>query len=218
MFPKSRFSKRNFGDSAGSTKLDRPPVQTVLIGVRKFDDPRVPIRGSRAPILKQHLVRCSASRQKHGFSESKKPLRVVIFISLTEAPLPDPSPTPPRPHPTPRKGPETDPKRSQTEPNGAETEPNGAEMDRNQVFRGGTGRGFVGVGGVGACKGKRSHYLRVCIFGMPCEGLRLANIEPFARSSPIEEMEAVLAALDKQGETLSVPLERDWRYYPLTKK
>ena len=28
-------------------------------------------------------------------------------------------------------------------------------MDRNQAFRGGTGGGFVGVGGVGSCKGKR---------------------------------------------------------------
>ena len=28
-------------------------------------------------------------------------------------------------------------------------------MDRNQAFRGGTGGGFVGVGGVGGCKGKR---------------------------------------------------------------
>ena len=67
---------------------------------------------------------------------------IVIFFSLTEAPLPDPT-----------QHPETDPKRTQnrpeTEPNGAETEPNGAEMDRNQAFRGGTGRGFVGVGGGG---------------------------------------------------------------------
>ena len=51
--------------------------------------------------------------------------RVVIFFSLTEAPLPDPTQTPPN-------RPETDPKR---------TEPNGAEMDRNQAFRGGTGGG-----------------------------------------------------------------------------
>ena len=40
-------------------------------------------------------------------------------------------------------------------------EPNGAEMDRNQAFRGGTGGGFVGVGGWGGCKGKRNHYSTV---------------------------------------------------------
>ena len=74
---------------------------------------------------------------------------LVIFFSLTEAPLPDPIPTPPNTLKRTRNGPETEPKRSQTEPNGAETEPNGAEMDPNQAFRGGTGGGFVGVGGVG---------------------------------------------------------------------
>ena len=31
---------------------------------------------------------------------------------------------------------------------------NGAELDRNQAFWGGTGRGFVGMGGGGGCKGK----------------------------------------------------------------
>ena len=65
----------------------------------------------------------------------------------------------PRPQPDPTQHPEKEPKRTrnrgETEPNGAETEPNGAEMDRNQAFRGGTGGGFVGVGGVGGCKGKR---------------------------------------------------------------
>ena len=80
---------------------------------------------------------------------------IVIFFSLTEAPLPNPTPTPPNLPKRTRNGAETDPKRSQTEPNGAETEPNGAEMDRNQAFRAGTGGGFVGVGGVGGCKGKR---------------------------------------------------------------
>ena len=66
---------------------------------------------------------------------------VVIFISLTEAPLTDPTTTPPN-------TPETDPKRTrnrpETEPNGAEqsrTEPNGAEMDRNQALSGGTAGG-----------------------------------------------------------------------------
>ena len=67
--------------------------------------------------------------------------------------------TSPRPHPDPTQHAETDPKRTQnrpeTEPNGAETEPNGAEMDRNQAFRGGTGGGFVGVGGWGVVREKR---------------------------------------------------------------
>ena len=83
---------------------------------------------------------------------------VVIFFSLTEAPLPDPTPTPPNTPKRTRNGPETDPKRSQTEPNGAETEPNGAEMDRNQAFRGGTGGGFVGVGGWGVVREKENHH------------------------------------------------------------
>ena len=74
-------------------------------------------------------------------------LIIVIFFSLTEAPLPDPTPTPPNTPKRTRNRPKTDSKRSQTEPNGAETEPNGAEMDRNQALRGGTGGGFVGVGG-----------------------------------------------------------------------
>ena len=88
-------------------------------------------------------------------------ITLVIFFSLTEAPLPDPTPTPPNTPKRTRNGPKTDPKRSQSEPNGAETEPNGAEMDRNQAFRGGTGGGFVGVGWWGGCKGKRIslHYL-----------------------------------------------------------
>ena len=55
----------------------------------------------------------------------------MIFFSLTEAPLPDPTPTPPNTPKRTRNGPETDPKQSQTEPNGAETEPNGAETEPN---------------------------------------------------------------------------------------
>ena len=76
-------------------------------------------------------------------------------FSLTEAPLPHPNPTPPNTLKRSRTGLEAEPRRSQTEPNGAETEPKGAEMDRNQVFWGGTGGGFVGVGGWGGCKEKR---------------------------------------------------------------
>ena len=81
---------------------------------------------------------------------------LVIFFSLTEAPLTDPTPTPPN-------TPETDPKRTrnrpETEPNGAErsqTEPNGAEMDRNEALLGGTDGGVCrDWGGGGGCKGKR---------------------------------------------------------------
>ena len=35
-------------------------------------------------------------------------------------------------------------------------------MDRNQAFRGGTGGGFVGVGGWGGCKGKRKSLPSSC--------------------------------------------------------
>ena len=74
---------------------------------------------------------------------------VVIFFSLTEAPLPDPTPTPPQPHPT-------DPKRTRNRPGGgAKRTRNGAETDRNQAFWGGTAGVFVGMEGRGVCKGKR---------------------------------------------------------------
>ena len=76
----------------------------------------------------------------------------MIFFSLTEAPLPDSTPTP-------TQHPETDPKRTrnaaETEPKRSQTEPNGAETDRNGAER--TGWGFVGMGGGGGCKGKRNH-------------------------------------------------------------
>ena len=51
----------------------------------------------------------------------------------------------------------TDPKRSQTEPNGTETEPKRSRNGPKSSFSPGwDGRGgFVGVGGVGGCKGKR---------------------------------------------------------------
>ena len=76
-------------------------------------------------------------------------LNVVIFFSLTEAPLPDPAPTPPNTPKWTRNGAETEPKQSQTEPNGAETEPNGAETDRNRALSGGTAGGGVCRGGGG---------------------------------------------------------------------
>ena len=73
-----------------------------------------------------------------GFLMLRNDKRLVIFFSLTEAPLADPATTPPN-------TPETDPKRTrnrpETEPNGAERRPNGAEMDRNQALLGGTAGG-----------------------------------------------------------------------------
>ena len=87
-----------------------------------------PIRGGTASaILKRRSrVRKKGSFRK-GFFFQKSPFsrdsRVVIFFSLTEAPLPDPTPTP-----------ANTPKQSR---NGAETEPKG-------VGRPGA---FVGIGG-----------------------------------------------------------------------
>ena len=83
--------------------------------------------------------------------------RSVIFFSLTEAPLPDPAPTP-------RKAPETDPKqtrsgakRSQTDPKRSQPELKWTEIKPSRVGRPG---GLSGWGGGGGCKGKRSHYPR----------------------------------------------------------
>ena len=85
----------------------------------------------------------------------KTGFRLVIFFSLTEAPLTDPTTTPPNTPKRTRNGPGTDPKRSQTEPNGAErsqTEPKWTEIKPSRVGRPGE---FVGMGRGGGCKGKR---------------------------------------------------------------
>ena len=79
-------------------------------------------------------------------STTYRHLRIVIFFSLTEAPLPDPT-----------QHPETDPKqtrnRPETDPNGPKRTRNGPKrpeiMDRNQGLWGGTAGGFVGMGGWG---------------------------------------------------------------------
>ena len=77
---------------------------------------------------------------------------VVIFFSLTEAPLTDPTTTPPN-------TPETHPKRTR---NGPETEPNGAKRSRNGPKSsplGWDGRGGLsGWGGVGVVREKEYHY------------------------------------------------------------
>ena len=72
----------------------------------------------------------------------------MIFFSLTEAPLPDPT-----------QHPETDPKqtrsgakRSQTDPKRSQTEPKWTEIKPSRVGQLG---GFVGRGRGGGCKGKR---------------------------------------------------------------
>ena len=81
--------------------------------------------------------------------EPAKIAKLVIFFSLPEAPLPDPTQTPwwCTQHP------ETDLKRTETDPNGPkrtrngpETDRNRPEMDRNQALWGGTAGGFVGMG------------------------------------------------------------------------
>ena len=78
----------------------------------------------------------------------------MIVFSLTEAPLPDPTPTPSN---TPKRtlnGPEMDPKRTQTDPNEPEKDRNRPEMDR--IKRG--------------CKGKRKSLpqsVRAATFTMP---------------------------------------------------
>ena len=81
---------------------------------------------------------------------------LVIFFSLTGAPLPEPAPTPPNTPKRTRNGPETEPKRSR---NRAERSRNGAKRSRNGPKSsplGWDGRGgFVGVAGDGGCKGKR---------------------------------------------------------------
>ena len=77
---------------------------------------------------------------------------VVIFFSLTEAPLPDPNPTPPNTLKRTRNGPETEPKRSR---NGAGTEPKWTEI---KLFGVGRAGGLSGRGGGGVVREKENHY------------------------------------------------------------
>ena len=89
---------------------------------------------------------------------------VVIFFSLTEAPLPDPTNTPKRT----RNGPKTDPKRSQTEPKRSQMEPKRTEI---KLFGVGRAGGFVG------------EKLRRTQEG--CGGLGGENPAAFPQASPI---------------------------------
>ena len=83
----------------------------------------------------------------------------MIFFSLTEAPLPDPTPTPPNTPKRTRNGPKTDPKRTRNgakrSRNGAETEPKWTEIKRFGVGRAGVCRGR---GGWGVVREKEYHY------------------------------------------------------------
>ena len=60
----------------------------------------------------------------------------MIFFSLTEAPLPDPTPTPPNTPKRTRDGPEIDPKRSQTDPKRTEMEVKWTEIKLFGVWDG----------------------------------------------------------------------------------
>ena len=88
------------------------------------------------------------------------PYSVVIFFSLTEPPLPHPTPTPSN---TPRLD-RSRPERTESDRNG----PKRTEMDRIGHFASslgwGTRRGLSARGG-GGCKGKENHYYGGIPFG-----------------------------------------------------
>ena len=73
---------------------------------------------------------------------------LVIFFSLTEAPLPDPTPTPPNTPKRTRNGPETDPKQTRSRP---ETDPNGPKGTETDPKR--TEIKLLGVGRPGGASG-----------------------------------------------------------------
>ena len=108
-----------------------------------------------APGPPESLEKVSKTSFRNVFETFSRLLRLVIFFSLTEAPLPDPDPNP-------TQHPEMDPKRTRNKP---ETDPNGPEgtrKDQNQALWGGTAGGFVGMGGgVGVVREKENHYSRL---------------------------------------------------------
>ena len=73
------------------------------------------------------------------------------IVSLTEAPLPDPTLTPPN-------GPETEPKRSQMEPNGPEQSQTEPKWTESSPLGWDGGGGLSGWGGVGVVREKENHY------------------------------------------------------------
>ena len=96
----------------------------------------------------------SENRQKSGlFWASPFTMHLVctllIFFSLTEAPLPDPTPT----QPTPRKGPKADPKQTGNGPKCTQTDPKRTRNGPKSSSLGGTGRGLCRDGG--GCKGTK---------------------------------------------------------------
>ena len=139
------------GTGKGTGKSMRKPCRNYPLAIYPLVSP---LKAQKNPLCWRFLADFDFLRLACSIGIPAQDPSLVIFFSLTEAPLPDPTPTPPN-------TPETDPKRTrnrpETEPNGPETEPNGAEMDRNQAFRGGTGGGFVGVGG-GVVREKENHY------------------------------------------------------------
>ena len=102
----------------------------------KVKAPRGCHRAHRRLLPKKVFGLCSA------FFHRGIPSDIVIYFSLTEAPLPDPT-----------QHPETDPKRSQTDPKRSQTEPkrsrNGAKRSQN-----GPKSSFSGWDGRGVCRGR----------------------------------------------------------------
>ena len=70
-------------------------------------------------------------------------IRIVIFFSLTEAPLTDPTTTPPN---TPETGPETDPEQTRNGAERSQTEPKWTEIKPSRVGRPGVCRDGEGWG------------------------------------------------------------------------
>ena len=79
--------------------------------------------------------------------------RLVIFFSLTEALLPDPTPTPPNTPKRTRNGPETEANRAKRSRNGAKRSRKGPKSS----VSGWDGRGVFGVGGWGVVREKENH-------------------------------------------------------------
>ena len=75
-----------------------------------------------------------------------------MFFSLTEAPLNDPTPTPPNTPKQTRNG----PKRTQTDPKQTETDPKGTEIKLSGVER---PEVLSGLGGVRVVRGREHHYV-----------------------------------------------------------
>ena len=91
-------------------------------------------------IARYEKYRCWFSKHTNSFLS----VRIVKFFSLTEAPLPDPTLTPPNTPKRTRNGPETEPKRSRNGPKEPTRTRNGPEIKLSGVGRPG---GLSGWGG-----------------------------------------------------------------------